>query len=51
MNAQRVELNDLSGKETKIKNELAEAHGSFSERTGVSEWHAIQGVRDHVISG
>jgi hypothetical protein len=42
METDRVELNDLSDRETKIKDELVEAYGRFSERTGVSEWQAIQ---------
>ena len=42
METDRVELNDLSDRKTKIKDELIEAYGRFSERTGVSEWQEIQ---------
>ena len=42
LEADRVELNDLSDKEVRIKEELIEAYGAFAERTGVSDWNEIQ---------
>ena len=42
LEADRVELNDLSAAEPALRDKLIEDYGRFSERTGVSDWQDIQ---------
>ena len=42
LEADRVELNDLSAAEPALRDKLIEDYGRFSERTGVSDWQEIQ---------
>ena len=42
MDADRVELHDLSAAHPQLRDKLIEEYGRFSERTGVSDWEAIQ---------
>ena len=42
MEADRVELNDLSATETMLRDRLIEEYGRFAERTAVADWEEIQ---------